>query len=148
MSGEFQSLNQLALNHIKDTLNADPDFAGFSFVVNVRYDQKTQDGRTIHIFWDQDIEYTYELGNRVNWTAIFSVGIRMPMEETNSDEQPILYYAEKVIDLLAAADQPTLTGGIVESILASRAAGTDVIEEDTTVAVALVEVEAKLERLL
>ncbi len=141
-------MNQLVLNHIKDTINTDSDFESFSFVTMIRYDQNIQDGRTIHIFWDQDTEYTYELGNRVNWTATFSVGIRMPQEETHSDEQPIMFYAEKIVTLLAAADQPTLTGGIVESILVARAAGTDVLEEDTTVAIALIEVEAKLERLL
>lgn len=117
-------------------------------MLNARYGQETQDGRTIHLFWDQDLEYTYELGNRVNWTAIFSVGLRMPAEETNSEEQPILFYAERIVTLLSAADQPTLEGGTVESILAVRAAGTDVQEEDTTVALALVEVEAKLERQL
>ena len=139
-------MNQLALNHIKDTINGDSDFTSFDFQTNVRYDEKTQQGRTISIFWDQDLEYTYELGVRVNWTAIFSVGLRMPAEESNSDEQPTLFYVEKIVDLLSAADQPTLTGGIVESILATRAAGTDVEEEDTTVAIALVEVAAKLER--
>ena len=139
-------MNQLALNHIKDTILGDSDFTSFDFLTNVRYTQETQQGRTIQIFWDQDLEYTYELGDRVNWTAIFSIGLRMPAEETNSDEQPILFYAEKIVTLLSAADQPTLDGGTVESILAVRAAGTDVQEEDTTVAIALVEVEAKLER--